>query len=140
MVDLSTEARAPVNKPIDPLFACEGIHLTLGGREILSDINLHVARGEVLGIIGPNGAGKTSLFEVLSGRIAPRSGKVMFRGKDVTSLPYSKVQAFSVETASTFDEDAELDLCLLGLGRVNFEFKGKADVAALARVIGQFAV
>jgi len=87
MVDLSTEARAPVNKPIDPLFACEGIHLTLGGREILSDINLHVARGEVLGIIGPNGAGKTSLFEVLSGRIAPRSGKVMFRGKDVTSLP-----------------------------------------------------
>ena len=60
--------------------------------------------------------------------------------KDVTSLPYSKVQAFSVETASTFDEDAELDLCLLGLGRVNFEFKGKADVAALARVIGQFAV
>jgi branched-chain amino acid transport system ATP-binding protein len=70
-----------------PLFACEGIHLNLGGRAILSDISLNVARGEVLGIIGPNGAGKTSLFEVLSGRIPPKSGRVMFQGKDVTGLP-----------------------------------------------------
>ena len=90
MVDLNRGATTTVpTSPgfAGPLFACEGIHLTLGGREILSDINLQVARGEVLGIIGPNGAGKTSLFEVLSGRIPPRKGKVLFQGKDVTSLP-----------------------------------------------------
>lgn len=69
-----------------PLFACEGIALDLGGREILRDIALTVDAGEVLGIIGPNGAGKTSLFEVLSGRLAPKAGTVRLRGEDVTRL------------------------------------------------------
>lgn len=69
------------------LFSCTGITLDLGGREILRDINLHVDVGEVLGIIGPNGAGKTSLFEVLSGRMLPKSGTVTFKDKNVTSLP-----------------------------------------------------
>jgi branched-chain amino acid transport system ATP-binding protein len=41
----------------------------------------------VLGIIGPNGAGKTSLFEVLSGRLAAKNGKVRFKGQDITRLP-----------------------------------------------------
>jgi branched-chain amino acid transport system ATP-binding protein len=69
------------------LFSCDGISLDLGGREILRDIKLHVDIGEVLGIIGPNGAGKTSLFEVLSGRVSPKSGTVRFKDRDVTSLP-----------------------------------------------------
>jgi branched-chain amino acid transport system ATP-binding protein len=73
------------------LFSCRGISLDLGGREILRDINLHVQAGEVLGIIGPNGAGKTSLFEILSGRMLPKSGTVVFKGEDVTALPlYSR--------------------------------------------------
>ena len=63
------------------LFSCSGISLDLGGREILRGINLHVQPGEVLGIIGPNGAGKTSLFEVLSGRMQPKSGTVTFKGE-----------------------------------------------------------
>lgn len=76
-------------KPV--LFACDGISLDLGGREILRGIKLHVQAGEVLGIIGPNGAGKTSLFEILSGRMAPKTGSVAFRGDDVTGLPlYSR--------------------------------------------------
>ena len=70
-----------------PLFSCSGVSLDLGGREILRDIALHVQPGEVLGIIGPNGAGKTSLFEVLSGRMRPKSGTVTFKGRDVTPLP-----------------------------------------------------
>jgi branched-chain amino acid transport system ATP-binding protein len=71
----------------EPLFGCKDISLDLGGREILKGISLSVERGDVLGIIGPNGAGKTSLFEVLSGRMRPKTGAVFFRGKDVTSLP-----------------------------------------------------
>ena len=73
-----------------PLFACGGIVLDLGGRTILNGISLHVGAGEVLGIIGPNGAGKTSLFEVLSGRLRPKSGQVSFRGADVTAFPLHK--------------------------------------------------
>ncbi|MGM5058325.1 ABC transporter ATP-binding protein [Rhizobium sp. 814_E9_N1_1] len=72
------------------LFACENITLELGGRQILNGVSLHVDPAEVLGVIGPNGAGKTSLFEVLSGRMQPKSGRVIFDGKDVTSLPLQK--------------------------------------------------
>ncbi len=79
---------APVRaKAAPPLFACEDIHLDLGGRQILHGVSLNIRRGEVLGVIGPNGAGKTSLFEVLSGRIRPKSGKVLFKGENITSLP-----------------------------------------------------
>ncbi|MGY3610303.1 MULTISPECIES: ABC transporter ATP-binding protein [unclassified Bradyrhizobium] len=73
--------------PPQALFSCTGIHLDLGGREILRNISLGLGVGEVLGIIGPNGAGKTSLFEVLSGRMAPKSGAVTFQGEDVTAVP-----------------------------------------------------
>lgn len=71
----------------DTLFACENLSLDLGGREVLRKIGFRLKKGEVLGIIGPNGAGKTSLLEILSGRYAPKTGRVVFKGKDVTSLP-----------------------------------------------------
>ncbi|GGC77108.1 ABC transporter ATP-binding protein [Chelatococcus reniformis] len=80
-------APAASSAPGAPLFGCEDIRLDLGGRAILHGISLEVRRGEVLGIIGPNGAGKTSLFEVLSGRLRPKSGRVLFEGRDVTGLP-----------------------------------------------------
>lgn len=78
---------AAVPRPAEQIFGCEAISLDLGGREILRDISLTVDVGEVLGVIGPNGAGKTSLFEVLSGRIMPKAGRVTFQGQDVTRLP-----------------------------------------------------
>jgi len=60
--------------------------------------------------------------------------------KDFTSLPYTKVQAFSVETAGTFDLDAELELWFSGLGRVKFEFKGNTDVAYLNKLIETYVL
>ncbi|MFC3492884.1 PH domain-containing protein [Glycomyces rhizosphaerae] len=60
--------------------------------------------------------------------------------RDYTSLPYSKVQAFSVETAGTLDLDAELDLWFSGLGKVRFEFKGRCDIKTLANVIGMYVL
>jgi len=55
--------------------------------------------------------------------------------KDFTSLPFARVQAFSLETAGTFDLDAELELWFSGLGKVKFEFKGNTDVAYLNKLI-----
>ena len=60
--------------------------------------------------------------------------------RDFTSLPYSKVQAFSVETAGTFDLDAELDLWFSGLGKVRLEFKGNADIRALGQMIATYVL
>lgn len=57
--------------------------------------------------------------------------------KDFSSLPYSKIQAFSVETAGTFDLDAELELYFSGLGKVKFEFSGNNDVIEIGKLIGE---
>lgn len=56
---------------------------------------------------------------------------------DFTSLPYSKIQAFSVETAGVVDLDSELDLWFSGLGKVRFEFVSRADVAGICRMISE---
>lgn len=58
--------------------------------------------------------------------------------KDFSSLPYSKIQAFSVETAGVLDLDSELELWFSGLGKVKFEFVARADVPAIARIIGGY--
>lgn len=55
--------------------------------------------------------------------------------KDYTSLPYSKIQAFSVETAGLLDLDSELDLWFSGLGKVRFEFVSSADVTKICKFI-----
>jgi len=60
--------------------------------------------------------------------------------KDFTSLPYSKIQAFSVETAGVLDLDSELELWFSGLGKVKFEFVSQADVSGLCRTISGFVL
>ena len=60
--------------------------------------------------------------------------------KDFTSLPYSKIQAFSIETAGVFDLDAELEIYYSGLGKVKFDFAGDNDIAAIGRLIGQMVL
>lgn len=57
--------------------------------------------------------------------------------KDFTSLPYSKIQAFSVETAGVLDLDSELELWFSGIGKVKFEFTSNADVAQICRIISE---
>ena len=55
--------------------------------------------------------------------------------QDFTSLPYARIQAFSVETAGTLDRDCELDLWLSGLGRVRLEFGNTVDIHYVARLV-----
>ncbi|MAG75205.1 MAG: cytoplasmic protein [Colwelliaceae bacterium] len=56
---------------------------------------------------------------------------------DYTSLPYSKIQAFSVESAGTLDLDSEIELYLSELGQVRFEIKGSFDLIAFNRCISE---
>lgn len=58
--------------------------------------------------------------------------------KDFTSLPYSKVQLFSVETSGTFDLDSELQLCFSGVGIIKFEFTGASDILQIGRILGEY--
>jgi len=60
--------------------------------------------------------------------------------KDFTSLPYSKIQAFSFETAGTFDLDAEMELWFSGLGAVRFDFSSRFDVRQFSKFIGKYVL
>ena len=64
-----------------------GVRVTLGGREVLRDVDVSVAQGRILGVLGPSGAGKTTLFRALVGEIVPSSGTVWLGGADVTKQP-----------------------------------------------------
>jgi len=57
------------------------------GRTVVSEVNLRVNRGEIVGLLGPNGAGKTTSFYMILGLIRPDSGKVFFDSADVTDMP-----------------------------------------------------
>lgn len=60
--------------------------------------------------------------------------------KDFTSLPYSKVTAFSVETAGVLDMDSELELWFSGLGRVKFEFAAQCNISQIQAIIASYAL
>lgn len=60
--------------------------------------------------------------------------------KDFTSLPYSKIQAFSVETAGTLDLDCELVLWFSGLGSVKFDFKCDFNIHIFSQYLGKYVL
>ena len=56
---------------------------------------------------------------------------------DYTSLPYKRINAYSIETAGTFDLDAELDIFISGMGQLRFEFRGASDIKQISKYISQ---
>ncbi len=70
-----------------------GLGRQFGGVKAVTDVGFHVDEGEIFGLIGPNGAGKTTLFNLVNGVIRPDTGKVVFRGHDITGMaPYDVVR------------------------------------------------
>ena len=67
-----------------PILALDKVSKRFGAIIVAEDIDLTLAEGESLGIIGPNGAGKTTLFGIVSGTVAPDSGRVLYAGRDIT--------------------------------------------------------
>ncbi|RED36174.1 amino acid/amide ABC transporter ATP-binding protein 1 (HAAT family) [Rhodopseudomonas thermotolerans] len=68
------------------LLRLTGVSRRFSGLQALRDVNLSVARGEVLGLIGPNGAGKTTLVNTICGVTPANTGSVVFDGKDITRI------------------------------------------------------
>jgi lipopolysaccharide export system ATP-binding protein len=64
-----------------------GLAKSYKSRQVLRDLSLEVASGEVVGLLGPNGAGKTTAFYMIVGLIACERGRIELDGKDVTALP-----------------------------------------------------
>jgi lipopolysaccharide export system ATP-binding protein len=70
--------------------AASGLVKIYGDRTVVNGMNVKCSCGEIVGILGPNGAGKTTTFYMVVGLVRPDSGKVVFRGEDITSLPVYK--------------------------------------------------
>jgi len=57
-----------------------------GGLVANSNVSFQIEKGEIIGLIGPNGAGKTTLFNCIVGFYSPDSGRILFKGNDITGL------------------------------------------------------
>lgn len=71
----------------DILVSVEGLYRWYGDHCAVRDLSLELRRGQVLGLLGPNGAGKSSTMSVLSGNLAPTSGRVRIAGHDILDEP-----------------------------------------------------
>lgn len=60
--------------------------------------------------------------------------------KDYTSMPYSKIIVYSIETSGVLDMDSELELCFSGVGKVTFEFMGSSDIVAIGQAISTYVL
>jgi lipopolysaccharide export system ATP-binding protein len=67
------------------LLQTENLVKTYKGRTVVNRVSIRIGRGD--GVLGPNGAGKTTCFYMVVGVIRPDSGKILFRGEDITKLP-----------------------------------------------------
>jgi len=86
------------------LLTLEDIHLHFGGVIALAGVNLEVNATDFFAIIGPNGAGKTSIFNCISGIYTPTRGRILFDGRDISSLkPHQRAQ---LRIARTFQNIA----------------------------------
>ncbi len=83
-----------------PLLRVQDVSKDFGAIRALNGVSFDLHQGEILGIIGPNGSGKTTVVNCITGFIRKTSGKVFFRGKDISSKPPHKIADLGV--ARTF--------------------------------------
>lgn len=80
----------------EPVLQVKNINKAFGGVQALKDVSFDVHQGEIFGVIGPNGSGKTTLINCITGFIKMDSGKVTFRGKDISSKAPHRIAAMGV--------------------------------------------
>ncbi len=83
-----------------PIVRMEGVQKHFGAVHALRDIDLSIGRNEIVGLIGDNGAGKSTLIKVMTGVLAPTSGKIFVRDREIQPGEYSVRMAhdLSIET------------------------------------------
>ncbi len=68
----------------EPILQVKNVKKAFGGVQALVDVSFTVSAGEIFGIIGPNGSGKTTLINCITGFVRMDSGRVLYRGKDIS--------------------------------------------------------
>jgi branched-chain amino acid transport system ATP-binding protein len=129
----------------DVILEARDIGMCFGQFQALAKINAQFRARELCAIIGPNGAGKSTFFNILSGSLAPSTGRVLFRDEDVTALPqhaYARLGiAKSFQITNVFKQLSahENVRVAVQMRRARFDFlrprSALADVAQQAQVL-----
>jgi branched-chain amino acid transport system ATP-binding protein len=100
---MSTTPEVPVEEPGadgpgsgTPVLQVDDIHSFYGAIEALKGISIDVYEGEIVTLIGSNGAGKTTTLRSISGIVPPRTGRIVYQGRDITGLPGHQVAAMGI--------------------------------------------
>jgi len=84
-------------KRANSIIEFKDISLAYGNRLILDKINFSINEGQIFGMLGPNGVGKSTIFNLITGLIMPKNGKVLINGQNVTRFPiYLRTKKFKV--------------------------------------------
>ena len=84
-------------KHVNSIIEFDNVSLSYGDRMILENISFKINEGQIFGMLGPNGVGKSTIFNLITGLINPRSGKIFINGKDATQYPiYLRTKRFRV--------------------------------------------
>jgi putative ABC transport system ATP-binding protein len=122
----------------DDIIALAGVNLSLGRGaarvHILRDIDLHIGRGEAVGMLGPSGSGKSTLLMVMTGLERPDSGSVMVAGEDLQQLSEDRLARFRGRNIGIVFQAFHLIPTMTALENVAvpLELAGEADALARA--------
>ncbi|TJV72260.1 MAG: ABC transporter ATP-binding protein [Mesorhizobium sp.] len=115
-----------------PLLTTKGLSRQFGGLRAVDGVDFALMPGEIRAVIGPNGAGKTTFVSLLSGRIRPSSGAVVFDGVDITAMPaYQRVRlgvAYTFQITSVFANLTVFDNVALPVQRTLTDGRSKGQV------------
>ena len=122
---------------MEPLLKATHVSEVFGGLKAVSDFNLHLDPGELVGLIGPNGAGKTTAFNLFTGVYQPTEGAIEFDGRSIVGLkPYQITQRGIARTFQNIRLFSELSV--LDNVRIAFHDHVKYTVAEAVLRVGRY--
>ena len=84
-------------KNVNNIIEFENVSLAYGNRLILDNINFKINEGQIFGMLGPNGVGKSTIFNLITGLLKPRNGKIKIAGENTSKYPiYLRTKKFKV--------------------------------------------
>ncbi|TEB15961.1 Lipopolysaccharide export system ATP-binding protein LptB [Pelotomaculum sp. FP] len=118
------------------LLELEDVTIRFGGLIAVDHVSLQLEEGQVVALIGPNGAGKSTVFNVITGIYPPTSGKVLFKGADITTMKPYAITARGI--ARTFQNIRLFkNLSVIDNIRIGCHCRSKAGIiGALTRLSG----
>jgi branched-chain amino acid transport system ATP-binding protein len=117
---------------VKAIFEASGVTHYFGGLAAVSDFNLSIESGELVGIIGPNGAGKTTVFNLVTGVYRPTQGSMIFRGKEIVGKAPNQIAALGI--CRTF-QNIRLFKEMTAFDNVRTAFYGKVGYGPLETLL-----